>query len=141
MFGSNKWLKILAVSFLVIICGCIEFRKAAYHLGAGAIGAGAGYLYDGTPESMVIGGTAASFAGGMLYNSQVNQEEQEYKKGYQAGYQQAQVNIADDYWQENTGKKDCSQSQDKFYWRIKVGQEPVNGVVYQPHYQTVEVLR
>ncbi|MBU1862482.1 MAG: hypothetical protein KKH94_02320 [Candidatus Omnitrophica bacterium] len=63
-----------------------------------------------------------------------------YEEGFITGYKNAQADVAQQMWQDTTGKRE----EEKYYVpklkRIKVPAQEINGVTYEEHYETVEVF-
>ncbi len=129
---------IFAFCLLVFLTGC-AYKKATYAVVGGTAGGGIGYAIDKDPKDAVIGGLAGAGAGYVLGDIQDKKENKKYQKGFEEGYSQAQANIATQYWDTQTGRKEENSQRKPIYKRIKIPKKEINGVVYEEHYETVEV--
>lgn len=137
MRKQTKW--ILFFVLLPVITGCAS-KKITYTTAGGLIGAGAGYAIDHDGKDAAIGGLAGGITGAVVANVQEKRENKKYNEGYDQGYTQAQLEIAVEDWDKNTGKKD-DETYSKSYQRIKIPKKEMNDVIYESHYETLEVYQ
>jgi len=131
---------ILLLIFLITTAGCASAKKVTY-VGVGSlIGAGAGYAIDRNGKDAAIGGLVGGTTGAIVADFQEKKENKKYKLGFDQGYTQARLEIAEKYWDQNTGKKEESINS-KSFQRIKIPKKEVNDVVYESHYETLEVYQ
>ncbi|MCP4653467.1 MAG: hypothetical protein GY858_08845 [Candidatus Omnitrophica bacterium] len=146
MYGNKIFTFMNLALIVIVVSGCASFKKVAYHAAGAGLGTGAGYFYgegkddDIKQQGMMLGGAGGMLAGGMLYGMQTKENKSQYDKGYSKGYRSAQVNVARENWQNNTGKKEKQPLYSKFI-KVKVPKREINGVVYEGHYETVETLQ
>ncbi len=133
----NKWILILIL--FPVITGCAS-KKITYTTAGVLLGAGGGYAIDRDPKDAAIGGLAGGVAGSVLAGVQTNGENKKFKEGYDQGYTQAQLEIAVNDWDTNTGKKE-DENYSKSYQRIRIPPKEVNDVIYESHYETLEVYQ
>ncbi len=133
---SFKYL--LLALILPVLIGCAN--KLAYVSTGSLIGAGGGYAIDRDSKDAAIGGLVGGTTGAILADIHKKSENKKYQDGYDQGYTQAQLEIAKSNWDENTGKqkKDVTS---KSYERIKIPKKEVNDVLYDSHYETLEVYK
>ena len=134
-------LRIWLICFVLIpaCIGCAD-KKITYTATGSVIGAGGGYAINRDVKDAAIGGLLGGITGSVVANSQINSENKKYKEGYDQGYTQSQLEVANNNWNENTGK----QKEDvylKSYERIKIPKKEVNDVLYDSHYETLEVYQ
>jgi hypothetical protein len=131
--------------FVFMLCLCVmgcSVRKIVYTGVGTAAGAGIGYSYHKDPKEAAIGGVAGGTAGVIVATVQENTENKKYKAGYEKGYNQAQVDIAVQNWNDNTGK--CAHKRNDEYKHLstfKVPEREQDNVIYESHYVTLEDYR
>lgn len=130
---------ILVLLLLPILTGCAG-QKAAYVATGSLIGAGGGYAIENDGKDTAIGGLIGGLTGAVLADVHQNKMKRQYEKAYSQGFTQAQLEIAIDNWDINTGKKE-DEIYSKSYQRIKVPKKEINNVVYESHYETLEVYQ
>jgi hypothetical protein len=128
-----------AVLMVIIPSGC-AYKRATYATAGGLAGGGIGYAINKDPKDAAIGGLAGTGAGYVIGDLSEKSDKKKYQDGFKEGYAQAQANIASDHWDENTGKQADPRPQFPLYRRIKIPKKEINGVVYEEHYETVEVM-
>lgn len=131
--------------FVFMLClgvmGC-SVKKVVYTGVGTAAGAGIGYSYHKDLKEAAIGGVAGGTAGVIVAAVQENTENKKYKAGYEKGYNQAQVDIAVQNWNDNTGK--CVHDRKEVYrhlTKFKVPEREQDNVIYESHYLTLEDYR
>jgi hypothetical protein len=137
MFKQHKIILILIL--FPVITGCAS-KKITYTAAGTLIGAGGGYALDHDGKDAAIGGLAGGITGAVVANVHEKRENKKYKEGYDQGYTQAQLEIAVEDWDTNTGKKE-DEAYSKSYQRIKVPKKEMNDVIYESHYETLEVYQ
>ena len=137
MFKHKKWILILIL--IPALTGCAS-KKITYTAAGSLIGAGGGYAIDRDGKDAAIGGFIGGITGSVLADVQEKRENKKYNEGYDQGYTQAQLEIAVKNWDINTGKKE-DEAYSKSYQRIKIPQKEVNDVMYESHYETLEVYQ
>ena len=132
-------------SLILLLClgvmGC-SVKKVVYTGVGTAAGVGIGYSYHKDPQEAAIGGAAGGVAGAIVATVQENTEDKKYKAGYEKGYNQAQVDIAVQNWNDNTGK--CAHDRKDAYKHLtsfKVPEREQDNVIYESHYVTLEDYR
>ncbi len=131
---------ILLLIFLITTAGCASAKKVTY-VGVGSlIGAGAGYAIDRNSKEAIIGGLVGGTAGAIVADLQEKKESKKFKECFDQGYTQARLVISQKYCDQNTGKKEESINS-KSFQRIKIPKKEVNDVVYESHYETLEVYQ
>lgn len=129
------------VLIILTITGC-SVRKLSYQATGATMLGGAGYLFERNPIHAAVGGTAGALVGSWLYDNESKREKNQYDKGYNTGYKEAQLKLALDNWENNTGQQyPQPQLAINNYQRIKIPKQELNGVIYEEHYETIEVLR
>ena len=131
--------KILIFVLLPILAGCAG-RKVSYVTTGSLIGAGGGYAINRDAKDAAIGGLIGGISGSVIADVEINKENKKYKEAYDKGYTQAQLETALNNWDENTGKgkEDINF---KSYERIKIPKREINDVLYESHYETLEVYQ
>ncbi len=119
---------------------------SAKAIGYGAVGAGLGaggaYAYHKDTKEAVIGGLAGGLIGTAAGSIEQNIQNKKYKLGYEEGYNQAQVDIAIQEWDNNTGQ--CAYKKKKEYKHLtdfRVPEKKQDDVVYEAHTVTLEDYR
>jgi hypothetical protein len=124
---------------VMVLCGC-SANKASY-IGTGAVlGGGAGYAINEDGKDAAIGGLVGGIAGAVVSGINEKNMDKKTRQAYAEGYNQAQVEMATEYWEENTGKPKDVTYRPKLK-RMKVEEQESNGVKYKEHYETVEVYQ
>ncbi len=136
MIQNIKEIAFLVLSVLIV--GCASSKKVAYVTTGAAIGAGTGYAINQNGKDAAIGGLAGGIAGAVVADVHKKKEAKKYCEGYTNGYDQAQLDVATKDWNENTGKGD-KQQYSKTLRRVKVPKREMGDVVYESHYETLEV--
>jgi len=136
---------VIRSSLVFLLClgvmGC-SVKKVVYTGVGTAAGAGIGYSYHKDPQEAAIGAVAGGTAGAVVATVQENTENKKYKAGYEKGYNQAQVDIAVQNWNDNTGK--CAHKRNGEYKHLstfKVPEREQDNVIYESHYVTLEDYR
>lgn len=131
--------------FIFMLClgvmGC-TVKEIGYTALGTAAGAGVGYSYHKDSKEAVIGGAVGGTAGAIVAAVQEKTEKSKYKAGFEEGYSQAQVDIAVQNWNDNTGK--CAHERKEVYkhlTRFKVPEKEQDNVLYESHYITLEDYR
>ncbi|MCA9407203.1 MAG: hypothetical protein KC733_00805 [Candidatus Omnitrophica bacterium] len=137
MCKGHTW--ILMILLLPLLTACAS-KKVLYTAGGSLIGAGGGYAIDHDGKDAAIGGLVGGITGAVLADVQIKRENKKYQEGYDQGYTQAQLEIAINNWNDNTGRF----SKDdylKTYHRLRIPEKIINNVQYESHYETVEVYQ
>ncbi|MDP2654348.1 MAG: hypothetical protein Q8Q08_09995 [Candidatus Omnitrophota bacterium] len=136
---------VIRMALVVMVCfglmGC-SVKRIGYTTVGTAAGAGIGYSYHKDPQEAAIGGVAGGASGAIVATVQENTENKKYKAGYEKGYNQAQVDIAVQNWNDNTGK--CALKRNGEYKHLstfKVPEREQDNVIYESHYVTLEDYR
>ncbi len=137
MFKKFSWILILIL--LPSMTGCAS-KKYTYPVVGAMIGAGGGYAIDHDGKDAAIGGLTAGAAGSLLASFQDKKENEKFMEGYDQGYTQAQLEVAVTDWKTNTGKK-IDELYSPSYHRIKIPKKEINNVIYETHYETLEVYQ
>lgn len=127
---------VLCLSFI----GC-SAKKVAYTTALGAVGAGVGYAHNHEDRDAVVGGLAGAATGAAIGTIEEHSDKKNRKKGYDEGYKQAQVDIAKDHWNHNTGKKSYHHIAPKRFVEVKIPKQENNGVVYESRTVVLEDYR
>ncbi len=136
---SKQFSWILILILLPSMNGCAS-KKYTYPIAGAMIGAGGGYAIDHDGKDAAIGGLSGGITGGLVATFQGKREEKKYRDGYDQGYTQAQLEIAVTDWKTNTGKK-IDEMYNPTYHRIKIPKKEINNVIYETHYETLEVYQ
>jgi hypothetical protein len=129
---------ISTILLLVMLTGCAQ-KRVTYSVTGGVVGGGIGYAINKDPKDAAIGGLAGTGAGYIIGDIQDKKDNKKYQEAYEKGYSHAQTNIAVQYWDSETGRKEETGKRQPIYKRIKIPKKEINGVVYEEHYETVEV--
>lgn len=131
---------LILLSFCLMAGGC-SIRRAAYTAGGAAAGAGIGYSYHHNDKDAVIGGLAGGVAGAVLGTIEDHNGKKRYANGYEEGYDQAKVDLAEEYWDKTTGKGAAESAKPPKLKKFKVPEYEEDGVVYESHYVVLEDYR
>lgn len=129
---------IFMLFLLALLTGCAH-KRVTYSATGSVVGGGIGYAINKEPKDAAIGGLAGAGAGYVIGDIQEKKDNRKYQEAYEKGYSQAQSNIAVQYWDSETGRKEETGKRQPIYKRIKIPKKEMNGVVYEEHYETVEV--
>ena len=130
---------------IVIVClmmtGCVS-KTVGYSATGAAAGAGIGYSYHKDAKEAAIGGLAGGALGAVVGGVTEHLEKKSNKAAYDKGYNQAQVDVAVQNWDENTGKNAyLKKSEVKHLTAFKVSEKKQDDVVYDSHYVILEDYR
>lgn len=135
----------IRMALVVMLCfglmGC-SVKRIGYTAVGTAVGAGIGYSYHNDPQETVLGGVAGGTTGAIIATVQENSDNKQNKASYGKGYNQAQVDMAVQNWNENTGK--CAHNRNSVYKHLstfKVPEREQDNVIYESHYVTLEDYR
>jgi hypothetical protein len=131
---SEKYILIVGL-FTLFFSGC-TFRDAGYTLGGAAVGGGIGYAIHHDPKEAVIGGLGGALVGNLGAQWQDKIDKNKQDKNYKDGYNQAKVDIANQNWNQNTGKDAGEPEPQEQTVLVPKGVE--NGVIYNQREITVE---
>ncbi len=121
-----------------LLTGC-SVRQAEYSGLGAAAGAGIGYSIHHNVKDTVIGGLGGAIVGDVTAQIQDSNQKKQTKKDYDAGYAQAQVDLANQDWQNGTGQYSQNNTDStKRLARYKVPRREEDGVIYDEHYVTLE---
>ncbi|MBP9854905.1 MAG: hypothetical protein KBD53_08565 [Candidatus Omnitrophica bacterium] len=137
MFKQQKL--ILIFILFPAISGCAS-KKIPYTTAGALIGAGGGYAIDHDGKDAAIGGLAGGITGAIVATVHEKRENKKFNEGFDQGYTQAQLEIAIDDWKTNTGRK-TDEVYSNSYHRIRVPTKEVNNVIYETHFETLEVYQ
>ena len=132
-------------SIILIMClsmmGCAA-KTVGYSVVGAAAGAGIGYSYHKDPKMAVIGGLGGGVLGATVGGIENHFDNKNNKAAYDKGYNQAQVDIAVQNWDQNTGKCACTKKNEyKHLTEFRVPEKKQDDVSYEAHDVTLEDYR
>ena len=133
--------ELMVLLMCVSMMGCAA-KTVGYSVVGAAAGAGIGYSYHKDPKMAVIGGLGGGALGAAVGGIESYYDNKNNKAAYEKGYNQAQVDIAIQNWDENTGKCACiKKEQYKHLIQFRVPEKKQDQVTYESHNVTLEDYR
>lgn len=133
--------KSVIVILLLGLTGCAA-KTVGFTAAGAAAGAGVGYSLHKDTKETVIGGLAGGTLGAVVGGISDHMDKKNYKTAYDKGYNQAQVDVAVNNWEENTGKSSYKKkSEVKHLTEFKVPARKEDNVEYEAHSITLEDYR
>jgi hypothetical protein len=133
--------KPVIVVLLLSLTGCAA-KTVGFTAAGAAAGAGVGYSLHKDTKETVIGGLAGGTLGAVVGGISDHMDKKNYKAAYDKGYNQAQVDVAVNNWEEKTGKLSYEKKDKiKHLSDFKVPSRKEDDVEYEAHSITLEDYR